>query len=354
MHEWRERMDAQERPRSASLRKGGDAAIDCSAMFRRLSANLHGRIRTWAARRHGISSDPFTIPGRRIYILPTGLGVAFAIMVFAMFLGAMNYANNLALALSFLLGALGLVAMHHCQRNLAGVRLRIADSDSVFAGETARFHLAIENPATVARYAITAANDHSESAHVNVSPDGRAVVELEVPSQRRGWLPLDLFQVSTRHPFGLFRAWTYVQLPAQCVIYPRLAPAGRAPPVHETDIGGVQNTRLGDEDFVGLRDFHAGDSPRRIAWKAYARSETLAVKQYAGSAVRSHSFDWNALDGLDTEARLSQLARWIEDAHAAGHAYSLRLPNERLATNIGVAHREQCLRALALFPQGLT
>lgn len=319
-------------------------------MFARLKGRLHGRIRAWALRRHGVSPEPFIIPGRRVYILPTGLGVAFAVMVFAMFLGAMNYANNLALALSFLLAALGLVAMHHCQRNLAGVRLSIAGSEPMFAGQAARFQLALENPAAVARYTIEAANDQSASSSVNLTVDARAVVELSVPSTRRGWLPLGQFQVSTRYPFGLFRAWTYVQLPAQCVIYPQLAPPGRTPPVLETDIGGLQDARLGDEDFVGLRDFHVGDSPRRIAWKAYARSETLAVKQYAGSAVRSHSFDWKALQGLDTEARLSQLARWIEDAHAAGHAYSLWMPHEQLGMNVGVAHRERCLRALALFP----
>jgi uncharacterized protein (DUF58 family) len=323
-------------------------------MLSGLSAALRRRIRRWTLKRHGVSAEPFTVPGRRTYILPTALGVAFAVMVFAMFLGAMNYANNLALALSFLLGSLGLVSMHYCQRNLAGVRLSVAASDSVFAGDDARFHLAIENPATVARYAISAANDHSESASVSLPPGGRAVVELKVPSQRRGVLPLGAFQVSTRHPFGLFRAWTYVQLPAHCVIYPQLAPPGRRPPVHETDVGGVQDARLGDEDFVGLRDFHAGDSPRHIAWKAYARAGTLAVKQYAGSTVRSHSFDWQALPDLDTEARLSQLARWIEDAHAAGHAYSLSMPHEKLGTNIGRAHRDRCMRALALFPEGLS
>jgi uncharacterized protein (DUF58 family) len=319
-------------------------AVSLMALFRR-------RIRVWAARRHGIGSEPFTLLGRRIYILPTGLGIAYALMVFAMFLGAMNYANNLALALSFLLGALGLVAMHHCQRNLAGVRVSVAGSDAVFAGEEARFRIAFDNPASVPRYAIAAANDHGESSIVNLPANGRAVVQLTVPSERRGLLPLQSFEVSTRYPFGLFRAWTYVHLPAECVIYPRLAPPGRPSPVHETDIGGVQDARSGDEDFVGLRNFHVGDSPRRIAWKAYARAETLTVKQYAGSAVRTHSFDWDALPGLDTEARLSQLARWIEDAHMAGHAYSLRLPNEHLATNIGPAHRTRCLAALALFPQ---
>ena len=321
-------------------------------MLAGLNAKLRRRVRAWALRRHGVSVEPFIVPGRRIYILPTGLGLAFAMMTFAMFLGAMNYANNLALALSFLLGGLGLVTMHHCQRNLAGVRLSTAGTDSVFAGEDARFQIAIDNPSAVARYGILAANDSSTAEPINIAANGRGVVELSVPSTARGLLSLDHLEISSHHPFGLFRAWTHVLLPAQCVIYPKLATRGRTPPIHDTEIGGLQDSRVGEEDFVGLRDFHAGDSPRRIAWKAYARSETLTVKQYAGSAVRTHSFDWNALDGLDTEARLSQLARWIEEAHQVGHAYSLRMPGELITTGVGLAHRARCLTALALFPRG--
>ena len=141
----------------------------------RLSAALHRRIRRWALKRHGISAEPFTIAGRRIYILPTALGVAFAVMVFAMFLGAMNYANNLALALSFLLGALGLVAMHHCQRNLAGVRLSIAGSDAAFAGEAARFHLALDHGEPLLD------REHGRLARIGGDPDDQPVDQVRGP-----------------------------------------------------------------------------------------------------------------------------------------------------------------------------
>ena len=42
------------------------------------------------------------------------------------------------------------------------------------------------------------------------------------------------------------------------------------------------------EDFAGLRPYAVGDSPRRVHWKASARSETLVVKtlEGAGSAER--------------------------------------------------------------------
>jgi uncharacterized protein (DUF58 family) len=103
---------------------------------------------------------------------------------------------------------------------------------------------------------------------------------------------------------------------------------------------------------VGLRPFEAGDSLRRIAWKAYARGQGLHTKQYAGTDVVSHVFDWDSLPALETEARLSQLCRWVLDAHECGEAFGLRLPGTRIEPNVGTAHLERCLNALALFEDG--
>ena len=314
-----------------------------------LIQRLRRKTRAWARRRHGIDTDPIVVATRRIYILPTALGVAFALMIFAMFIGAMNYGNNLALALAFLLGALGLTAMHHCHRNLAGLRIRSAASEPVFAGSTARFRIALENPAPLARHELTLANEHGIATPTRVEAEGREILEVELPATRRGYLPLEHFELTTRYPFGLFRAWVYLHTQTRCIVYPRPSARSMTPPPVETDTGGAQDHGRGDEDFAGLRSFHPGDPPSRIAWKAYAREQGLQVKQYAGTAVTSHFFDWEALRGLEVEARLSQLCRWIEDAHAAGRAYGLRLPGTELPPNVGAAHRQKCLTALALF-----
>ena len=102
-------------------------------------------------------------------------------MLFAMFLGAMNYANNLALGLTFLLGALGLTAMHYCHRNLAGVRVRSAASEPVFAVETARFRIALENgaPARATR-ADDRATTTAPPTPARVDPDGSAMLRGRV------------------------------------------------------------------------------------------------------------------------------------------------------------------------------
>ena len=320
-------------------------------MLARALAALRRRTRTWARKRHGIDSDPLILSGRRIYIVPSSLGIAFALMLFAMFLGAMNYANNLALGLTFMLGALALTAMHYCHRNLAGVHIRSAASEPVFAGQVARFRLALENDAKVARHELTIANEYGIATPVRIEPGARVVLDLEMPAPQRGLLQLDSFEITTRHPFGMFRAWAYLNMNIGCVVYPKPSARGLPPPPLETDTGGAQDTTRGDEDFAGLRAFHPGDSPRRIAWKAYAREQGLHVKLYAGTAVTSHSFDWDALTGLGTEARLSQLCRWVEDAYSAGRAFGLRLPGVEIAPNVGPGHRQRCLTALALFDE---
>ena len=75
------------------------------------------------------------------------------------------------------------------------------------------------------------------------------------------------------------------------------------------------------------------------------------TKQYAGTDVVSHLFDWDSLPLLGAEARLSQLCRWVLDAHSTGEAYGLRLPGLVIEPNMGPAHRERCLNALALFEE---
>ncbi|MGB8328449.1 MAG: DUF58 domain-containing protein, partial [Steroidobacteraceae bacterium] len=105
----------------------------------------------------------------------------------------------------------------------------------------------------------------------------------------------------------------------------------------------------GDDEWSGLRAFREGDSPRQIAWKAYARGAPLLVKEYTSAALAERTFDFDALPNLGVEARLEQLCRWIVDADARGERYALRLPDERIAAAQGVAQRDRCLTALALY-----
>jgi uncharacterized protein (DUF58 family) len=85
-----------------------------------------------------------------------------------------------------------------------------------------------------------------------------------------------------------------------------------------------------------------------MAWKTLARGGEAAVRVYSDPGARPEWLEWSALDGLDTETRLSQLCRWIT-ASETGHPrpYGLRMPAIDIPPGRGPAHRSRCLRALA-------
>lgn len=318
-------------------------------LLQRLRSAAQRRVQDWILQRQGPDSGSVVLRRGRIYILPTPLGVAYAAMVFAMLLGGLNYGNNLGLAFGFLLVGLGLVTMHWCHGTLQGLALSLHATVSAFVGQRVAFRVLLVNPSIAARPRIEVSADEATSGLADVEPGGSTAAELQVPALRRGSMALRRFEVATRHPLGLFRAWAVVHPDYRAIVWPRPAVRGRSPPAVETDTGGAQDRARGDEDFVGLKPFQLGDALHRIAWKSYARGHGLHAKQFAGTDVTSYIFDWDSLQGLDTETRLSQICRWVIDAHERGEAYGIRLPGSSIEANIGLAHRDRCLTALALF-----
>lgn len=301
----------------------------------------------WIRERQGPDREAVTLRRGRIYILPTGLGLAFGVTLAAMLLGSLNYGNNLGLALTFLLAALGVVAMHACHRNLERLVAQPAGTEPAFAGQDALFRIALANPGPLPRSdveAVVAAA--TPPAHVPAA--GEASLCLRIPTRRRGSIRLERVEIATRYPWGLFRAWAVLHPGMSCLVYPRPADHAPPPPQH-AGLAGGGIARRGEDDFAGLKDYHPGDPPKHIAWKAYARADELLVKEFSGDAEATPVFDLADAPGADLEGRLAVLARWVLDAHARGVAFGLRLPGEELPPQPGDAQRARCLAALARF-----
>ena len=175
-----------------------------------------------------------------------------------------------------------------------------------------------------------------------------------MPAPRRGWLPLGRVMLETRFPVGLFRAWSYVEPDSRCLVYPRPAASALPPLAPSAQAGGARAHAQGSDDFSGLRAYQPADSPRHVAWKSVARSDTqharsddMLTKQFAGDAVAELWLDLPPSLGL--EQRLSRLTGWVLAAERAGARYALRLPGAQIEPGRGEAHRAACLEALALY-----
>ena len=318
-------------------------------LFSRISAGLSRRIQRWARKRQGIDPASTVLTPGRVYILPTGVGVIYGLMAFAMLLGTMNYNNNLSFVLTFLLAGLGFVAMHQCQRNLVGLEISFAGVEPVHAGQTAQFRIAVSNHSKNARHGIMLYVDANLSEVMDLGPGESKVFILALNAEQRGWLPLERFGVRTLFPFELFRSWAWLHMDLRGLVYQRLADGAPPPPPTETAHGHRQHDARGEEDFAGLRRFHDGDSPRNVAWKAYARSGQLLSKQFAGADTSSQWFDFDAVVVDDLEQKLAILTRWIIDTDQSRADYGLRLPGQEFRPAHGDAHKQRCLEALALF-----
>ncbi|MGI9234496.1 MAG: DUF58 domain-containing protein [Woeseiaceae bacterium] len=321
-------------------------------LFRSLRASTLERVGRWARKRQGTDAITTRLRPGRVYILPTGVGIVFGVMAFAMLLGSMNYTNNLSFVLTFILIGIGLVSMHQCQRNLVGLELTFAGTEPVYAGQTLRISIAVTNHSKNARHGIRLYRDGAQTDAQDLRSGESRVFTLPVSTTRRGWVTVDRFGVRTLFPFELFRSWAWLHMDIHGLVYPNPAESAPEPPPTMVAHGHRQHDARGEEDFAGLRKYQFGDSPRHVAWKAYARSGQLLSKQFAGADTSSQWFDFDAIGTGDVEMRLSILTRWIIDADRSMEDYGLRIPGVEFPPTHGEAHKRACLEALALFEPG--
>lgn len=287
---------------------------------------------------------------RHIYILPTGFGVLLGGVLLLMLLGSLNYQNNLALLFTFLIGSVSLVAMHHTWFNLLGLQLGGRGGSPVFAGQDATYSITLSNDRRQRKPDLVVRENGKGTDPVALDPGGATAVSIRVKTKQRGVQKLDLIQVHTSYPLGLFRAWCYARTDAIVIVYPKPAahtPAPSQVPTYSSSTAG--DLGVGADEFVGLRSYRPGDSPRRVDWKALARERGLVVKMFGGDLATRIWLDWELLPKVDSELRLSLLCRQVLDAAEEGLTYGLRLPNNEIAMGHGDAHKHNCLMALATF-----
>ncbi|MFB3105384.1 MAG: DUF58 domain-containing protein, partial [Pseudomonadales bacterium] len=175
-----------------------------------------------------------------------------------------------------------------------------------------------------------------------------AGVRLFVKAGRRGRLNPGRLLVETYYPLGLLRAWTWVDLGVQALVYPKpifqdfpQSTSGRR------DDGELVDP-LGSDDFSDIKSYLPGDPVKHIIWRSYARSDDLVVKRYASFVEPRIWLDFEEVSG-DLEERLSRLTGLALTATRREREFGLRLGSTDIKPAVGEAHLEQVLRELALY-----
>ena len=289
-----------------------------------------------------------TLNQRSIFIFPTRTGFAFIVLLVLLLIGAINYENSLIYGLTFWLCGTFFITIFYTFRNLSGIRIELQKTGEGFVGEDVEFVVKVSRPEKSEREGIQLGWPNAVKQWAELYENKSTNVHLFVKAKKRGWLNPNRLLVETFFPLGLLRAWTWIDLDAKAIAYPK--PLFHDQPRLQESSGdeGHLTQHIGSDDFHDMRSYQPGDSPRHIMWRSYARQDELLVKQFAAYADSRLILDWYQVEG-DTELRLSRLTAMALSAYQNKKEFGLKLPQCEIEPNSGKAHLDRVLQELALY-----
>lgn len=230
--------------------------------------------------------------GRRLEI--TRAGWLFIVLTLGVGFAAINSGSNLLHALFGAQMALIIGSGILSERAVFRAEARRELVESIHAGTPAPVRVEIRNRSASGELLSVSVEDddvpHADQEHtgncrpvfaVRLSPAQTLTLHSTVTMPRRGRHRLPKAVVATRFPFGLFVKKRDLSASPIVTVYPRLHPMVPKPSTsHRPGSGEAAGRRARVGEFFGLREYREGDDPRRIYWRAMARSPRPVLREH--------------------------------------------------------------------------
>jgi uncharacterized protein (DUF58 family) len=232
--------------------------------------------------------------GYRMEYRVTTEGWVYIVGVVLVALAALNTGNNLLFLILATLLASILMSGILSSITLAGVEMRLQLPEHIFAGQSIRASLELENEKlTLPSFSLRVEGVKKKNAaapamletpvYFPYLPRHEAIsqaVPLLFPN--RGVYRQEAFRIVTRFPFGFLQKARRLDLATEAIVYPSVD----ASPEFLDLLPGIQGametlTKGRGQDLYALRDYLPNDSARHVHWKASARFGSLMVREFA-------------------------------------------------------------------------
>ncbi len=310
-----------------------------------LRESLSNRLSRFLASR-GARASQFTLGQHNVYIFPTKAGFAFLAVLILMLVTAINYQSSLIYLVVFLLGVLFFISIWLCFLNLQGLEVSAGPVSKNYASQDGAFNLVLRHSQRNV-YGLYYASMLGRSDTCSLKAGESLSVSSPVGRRARGVYYLEKFAIESAYPFGWIRAWTWLKVDAQAVVYPSI----EEPPESLEGLGGDQSASSGVKslDRDTLRSFQVGDVLGHVHWKKFASSEQLVVKDSAQVTPSVDWLRWDSFEGYASEMRLSFLCAEVLKRSEAGSIFGLDIPGRTISPSTGSKHRDSCLLELAKY-----
>ncbi len=316
----------------------------------KVEQRLNKRWRSWINRRIPASNE-ITLSQRSIFIVPSKTGWLFCLLLLLLLITAINYQNSLIYGLTFWLFSVAISAMVFTYRNLSGLNIKTSQPINGFSGDSIEIPIricAIKRSHQGLNFSWSLQSLTVSTTEIHKNEEKQVLIPYQLGE--RGYLKTDRLRLETRYPFGLYKSWTWLQLNTPGMVFPKpIFTPSIATEGEGDDQPRDANLLIGNDEFIGLRSYHKGDSLKHIAWKYLAKGKGLLSKEYDNQQLSMQWLDWFSLMGKADEEKLSLLTGWVLQAEQEGRAYGLKLPSITIAPSFGDTHRDQCLMQLAVY-----
>tara|TARA_B100000446_G_scaffold93554_1_gene87700 strand:- start:1442 stop:2374 length:933 start_codon:yes stop_codon:yes gene_type:complete len=302
----------------------------------------------WLDRRIPLN-EKVELSQRSIFILPSKIGFMFALLLILLMVTAINYQNSLIFALAFWLFSVALSAMIFSFRNLSGLVIKTSHPAFGFVGEHIEIPIRLKSNKRQ-HQGLEIAWLKEDLREVAIMANKEKEITIPFQLQKRGHLETPRLSLKSYYPFGLYKCWTWLSLKTPGVVFPKpifspfIAGEGEG-----NDTQSDISLSVGNDEFMGFRNYQVGDSLKHVAWKYLAKGKGLLSKEYDSQQLSMQWLDWHSLQNMSLESRLSHLCGWVLQAEQEGRAYGLRLPTITIQPGQGDQHRTHCLTQLALY-----
>ena len=290
-----------------------------------------------------------TFAQRTIFIVPSLAGLALLVLLILLMLLGINFQNSLIYGVCFWLLALFILNVLYTYRNLAGVTIKALRIQPCFAGSKAVLELELSRMPKRTHWNLLLSWSEQDQTLIELGSCQSTRIQLSHLAPERGYFKPSRLKVSTTYPTGLALAWSYFTPELTGLVYPtpiyqdtRLVSSGDA-----ATEGKV--LAEGGSDFGEIRAYRIGDPIQRIHWAKYAQTGQFYTKSFVDYANEALWLEWQQWSTASTEQRLSMLCAQVLDLSANQVTFGLNIPNTLIEPATGDIHRDQCLKALALY-----
>lgn len=309
---------------------------------------VRARWRRWLDRRIPVTRHA-VLDQRRLFIFPTGMGFAYLLTALLLFIAGINYDNSLILNFSFFLGSLFIVTILQTFSNLSGLVIDAGTTEPAFAGTEAKFNVLLAKSRKKHHYAVELQWHGFEADAHDLAEAEKVPVQMLLQTARRGVFKPDRLRITSVYPLGLVRAWSWIALDMECLVYPKPIPCELMTQADALHAEGKIVIPEGKDDFDGLRNYQQTDPLSAVDWKAYARTGQLYTKRFHGLQSEARWLTWEMLPTLNTEMKLSHLCFWVMEYSRKNLVFGMELPGTRITPDSGLEHQRRCLEALARY-----